>query len=252
MINLLVDFREKSFINELSKSANIVNEAVTPINIDGTEFICKVTNLEVGDFIIKDSEDTKFVIERKTYRDLSSSITDGRFRQQKARLDESVGDASKIVFVIEGGKSTNRMLPDSTISSSIINMIFRHNYKVICTANEDDTFKNIVLLVKKIAAQELDKSTSPVAPIKLISRGAKIKGNLMAIQLSAIPGVSFQTALCISSRYNSMKELIMAYDACEDEESRRALLRTVELTTTRKLGPALSKKIYEACCGIIT
>jgi ERCC4-type nuclease len=249
MINLIVDFREKGVINELSKISSIENDVDIPINVNGVEFVLKVTNLEVGDFFIKDSEDS-LLIERKTYQDLSSSIIDGRFRQQKARLDESIGDASKILFVLEGSNKRKGTLPQSTISSTVINLLFKHNYKVLCTENEVDTFTNLITIIKKMKDKEFHKNTVPVAPIKLISKSKKVADNLMAIQLSAIPGVSFKTALCICEKYKSMKELVAAYMSCIDEDARHDLLRDIAVSDKRKVGVALSKKIYQACYGI--
>jgi len=248
MINLIVDYRERAFIGRLSNYITITNEVDTQITIDGVEFVFRVTNLQVGDFVIEDCKDCKLVIERKTYGDLSSSITDGRFRQQKERLEESIGDVSKIVFVIEGDRKGKRTLPGTTISSAIINMVFKHGYKVLCTENEEDTFSSIMLLIKKLHLEEFDKGVQPVAPVKLVSRGSKITDNLMAIQLSAIPGVSFQTAMCIAKYYPTMKELVTAYNKC-DEEIGGNLLRDIIINEKRKIGTALSKKIHRACCG---
>lgn len=248
MLNLMVDYRERSFIKMLSNYTTVTNEVDTQITINGVEFVFRVTNLQVGDFVIEDCNDVKLVIERKTYGDLSSSITDGRFRQQKERLDESIGDASKIVFVIEGDRRGKRTLPGTTISSAIMNMVFKHGYKVLCTDNEEDTFSSMLLLIKKLHLKEFGKGVQPVAPVKLVSRGSKITDNLMAIQLSVIPGVSFQTAMCIAKSYPTMKELIMAYAEC-DEELRDNLLRDIMLNEKRKIGAALSKKIHRACCG---
>jgi len=238
----MVDFREKSFISQLSNFTDINNDKVV---VNGVEFNFIITNLEVGDFVIKEGDNVVLIVERKTVRDLCSSIKDGRFRQQKERLNESVDDESKIVFVIEGSKIGVNDLPRTTIDSTILNMVFRHNYKVLCTHDELDTFLTICLLVKKVQSGEFAIKMPLVAPVKLVSKGSKIGGNLMAIQLSAIPGVSYQTAMCISKEYNTMKDLIIAYSSCSNSEN---MLKDISITEKRKIGPALSKKIYQACC----
>jgi hypothetical protein len=83
----------------------------------------------------------------------------------------------------------------------------------------------------------------PVAPTKLISKGDKIKDNLFALQLSAIPGVSFSTALVVGQHYPTMKELIFAFETAVEPEK---ILSTIQLNEKRKLGTALSLKIYNA------
>ena len=116
---LLIDFREKDFINKLSEYCMIENDLPTTIKINNIELNFKICNLLVGDFIIQSESnisDTlnvghvsgqgtniiESIIERKSIRDLCSSIMDGRFREQKSRLLDSIGDASKICYIIEG------------------------------------------------------------------------------------------------------------------------------------------------------
>ena len=93
---LSVDYRERSFIAKLQEFVKdkIENNQLYSIKINNYNVDFKVLNLEVGDFIIDNSTttDIAFIIERKSIRDLSSSITDGRFRQQKERLLESIQD----------------------------------------------------------------------------------------------------------------------------------------------------------------
>lgn len=84
-MKLKVDYRE-SKLNDL---------------LNGEEY--DVENLSIGDIEISD-EATTFIIERKTWQDLSSSIKDTRFREQRSRLllwkNESINN--KIIYFIEG------------------------------------------------------------------------------------------------------------------------------------------------------
>ena len=58
-------------------------------------------NLEYGDFCIFNNEDPFIIIERKTLDDLSSSIIDGRYKEQKQKM-LSLVDRKKIYYIIEG------------------------------------------------------------------------------------------------------------------------------------------------------
>jgi crossover junction endonuclease MUS81 len=245
---LLIDFREKKIL-ELLKY-NKENECVTTTVGTNIHIKYKVVNLEIGDFVIKneDTNETILVVERKSVKDLCASIMDGRFRQQKERLLDSVGNCEKVLYIIEGNKKTvqpgiNRCI----IDSSIVNLVFRHKYKVLSTIDESDTLDNIALLYKKIEMNEFEEGAKAItAPIKLLSKKDKIKTNMMAIQLSAIPGVSFASALKISELYPNMKSLIDGYNNCENESNKMDLLSSIVVNGKRKIGRALSKKVYNA------
>ena len=133
---LLIDYREQDFINKLSEFCIIENEIVKAIKINGEEISIKITNLPIADFIITedihDNTTIKLAIERKSINDLYSSIIDGRFREQKSRLLDSLGDSNKICYLIEGSSSkliTTKKV--NMIRGSIVNLIFKHRYSVI-------------------------------------------------------------------------------------------------------------------------
>ena len=59
--------------------------------------------LDVGDIIIS-NHDCEFVLERKTWKDLSASICDGRWSEQQCRMNTEDGSEKKKLFgyIIEG------------------------------------------------------------------------------------------------------------------------------------------------------
>lgn len=252
---VLIDYREKSFINTLQTyyGNEIINENMFECNINNTIVKFKVSNLSIGDFIFKetlDDDQISLIIERKTIKDLCASITDGRFRQQKDRLLQSIGDSDKITFVLEGNKGGVKKgtLSDTIIDSSILNLLYKHKFKVIFTENEGDTFNNIILLYKKLLNNDFNISTKPAQPTKLLCKSDKIKENFIASQLSIIPGLSYSTAIIISKHYNTMKHLIDSYNNLDDITQKYKMLETIQINEKRKLGSAMSKKIYLALC----
>ncbi len=252
---LIIDYREKWFLSMLEETSGHKLQLDTPYEclVDKVHITCKAANLEVGDFMIQQTThetSTLCIIERKTVQDLCASITDGRFRQQKERMLESVLDPNKILYIIEGSKKVRGKgaLPATVIDGAIQNMVFKHNFKVLSTESHNDTFSNIVMLYKKFSAKEFEATSKTVAPTKLIAKGDKIIHNICALQLSAIPGVSYQTATEITKTYNTLKDLIDAYSSCETENLKEQLLASLQVTEKRKLGAALSKKIYNALC----
>lgn len=253
---LLIDYREKSFINILQQyfdNNELVHDTLLECNINNINIKFKITNLSIGDFLFGECETQEkitLIVERKTIKDLCASITDGRFRQQKERLLESTQDPDKITYILEGNKRGLKTgISHTIIDSSILNLLYRHKYKVICTENEQDTFNNIILLYKKLQSNEFDMITKPTAPTKVLSKGEKIKENILAAQLCIIPGVSYSTAIIISKVYTTMKNLIHSYNALEELELKYNMLSVIQITEKRKLGNALSKKIYQALCG---
>ena len=151
---LLIDYREQDFIDKLSSFCISENEIVKAIKINGEEISIKITNLPIADFIITedihDNTTIKLAIERKSINDLYSSIIDGRFREQKSRLLDSLGDPNKICYLIEGFSSKLITVKKiNMIRGSIVNLIFKHQYPVITTQDKLDTFNHILLLYKK-------------------------------------------------------------------------------------------------------
>ena len=62
----------------------------------------KVSQLDVGDIHYRINGKTVFIIERKTLEDLANSIKDGRFREQKIRLQKCLSQDINIIYLIEG------------------------------------------------------------------------------------------------------------------------------------------------------
>lgn len=240
---LHIDYRERFFINLLQDNTKqlLQHNIIYNININNVLINIIIRNLDIGDFIISENEifdGVKIIIERKTIQDLVSSIIDSRFREQKERLLDSIKDSSKILYIIEGKK-----IPTSiSINGAIQNLILKHNYKVLQTENEQDSFDNILLLYKKINNKDFDMCNQNVVSLNLKKKD-KINNNIFAHQLNTITGVSMKSALELSDKYKSMKNLISMYDELENELDKELLLYN---NPSCKIGKALSKKIYKA------
>ena len=224
-MNLEIDYREHKIL-DLIKNSSVVDN----INY-------KSMNFNVGDFIIRNENDIiEFIIERKSVTDVSASIIDGRWSQQRSRLLEFVGDASKIIYIIEGNKKTVKNLPQKTINSAILNLIFKHHYHVIFTLDHQDTLDNILLLYKKVKEQEFEKAVQKGKDFS-IKKADKINENIMVNMLSVIPGVSISIAKKINLVYPTFKDLIKA-----DKD----ILSEIQISDKRKLGKVLSLKIINS------
>jgi crossover junction endonuclease MUS81 len=230
---LEIDYRETAIIKMFNDSKNI-------------PYVVK--NLPVGDFIFKEdnSDSIHYIIERKNMNDLASSIVDGRFREQKQRLFDSVGTVEKIVYLIEGNKNLKKYgsIPKTTLDSSILNLIFKHQYKVVYTLNELDTYELLSSLYKKLISK--DYCTISNVPVKLIKKGDNTSQNVFVNMLSVIQGVSIQIAKKIQEKYTTLPDLIKEYNNLTDVTDKEKLLCEIRVTDKRKLGISLSKKIYNS------
>jgi len=234
-ILLEIDYREHDII-ELFKQVKDINY--------------KVCNLIIGDFIIKNEKgETLFVIERKSIKDLCASITDGRFKEQKNRLLESIQDPNKIVYIIEGKKSeafihgSSPGVSKKSINSSVLNLIFKHSYRVIFTESKQDTVDNLLLLCTKIKESKLNLSVNTNV-IKIIKKSDKINDNIFINMLSVIPGVSAKIAIKIHEKYDTLNLLLLAYNNLPNENDKKKMLSGILVSTNRKVGKATSEKIY--------
>jgi len=220
-------------------------------NINGVTVSFCIKRLDVGDFVFVERleeciDKPVLVIERKTISDLCSSIIDGRFRQQKDRLNDL---ACRVAYIIEGSKNIARGLSKTTIDGALVNLIFKHNYSVVTTQTEKDTLEHLVLLYKKIQSGDLTMTNAQQSlqvPPTQLSKKHKVTENIMALQLSIIPGVSYATALKIAKEYPNMNVLLSKYATLNDEKMRETLLVDIAISDKRRLGVALSKKIYYA------
>lgn len=233
MLHLEIDYRERDIITIFQENEH-------------SELIIKTCNLIVGDFLIKnENNDILFAIERKSFKDLCASIIDNRFRDQKERLLESINNPSKIIYILEGIKEPSQGISIQTINSAILNLLFKHNYKVIFTNSKQDTVNNILSLCNKLNNKDYQNQPTQLLPIKLVKKSDKLYSNIFINMLSVIPGVSINTASKIQKIYNTMHNLIYEYNNISDE-LRENMLSNIEITPKRKLGNALSKKIFNA------
>lgn len=225
---------------------NRENKIINLLDIEEKSKFC-VKQLPLGDIVFRNFNDVILLIERKTWTDLLSSIKDGRFRQQKQRIDECLS-CDNVLYIIEGNKNCIKNNDKRTVDGAILNLLYKHKYKVLFTMNESDTLDSILTIYKKLVNNEFDSEIKQEAPIKLLSKGDKIKDNLFAAQLSVIPNVSWNIALKISEKYSNMKELINTYDKLETVKEKSRLLSDIQITEKRKLGNALSNKIFCYLC----
>ena len=117
-VSIIIDNRESKIYSgiierDLDKYSNLIT--------------IEKQQLEIGDIHIK-YMDLIFIYERKTIKDLLSSIKDGRYKEQKARLlSFKDSHSSNINYIIEGDSitATKNSSNQKVLTSVYLNSIYR-------------------------------------------------------------------------------------------------------------------------------
>ena len=274
MFNLQIDTRETLLKNYFTDKYN--NKYQTNISIE-------IKQLDLGDIIILKENQPIMIIERKTICDLCSSIRDGRHKEQKLRLINSY-NPNIIFYLIEGSitQEVNKIKKYSNdekmVYGSMINCLVRDNIKIIKTENIQETIKYIEYIISKLVKQpeiftknlnqvststnqstitnnslNLNSNTDSITADYLTTIKTKKKDNMTPemcylFQLCQIPGVSSNSAKVISTKYPNMTSLINEYNNTLELNDKELMLCELKMTSqtgkVRKLGPVLSKRIY--------
>ena len=254
-VKVYIDYREKYIKEYFEKNREY-------------DSIVSVKNLEIGDVVILVNDEPAILIERKTIKDLASSIQDGRLREQKYRITGSKYPHKNVIFLIEGDldEKIYGRIDKRTLQGSIINTMLRDDYKVYRTKDPKDTVFFLSRLIAKIMNDQgklLDLTQSmtplnlpPPQPKKeyseLVSLSKKSQltpQTFNKVILLQISGVSIRHVNEIQKHFPTIKDLILKYESIESEDKREDLLSDINLETTtgkkRKLGFIMSKRIYD-------
>jgi ERCC4-type nuclease len=136
---ILIDDREKNVIPFFK------------INACGINY--KVTRVTIGDYAVLYRDKILFIIERKTWADLASSIKDGRKNNVKKMIKARNDTNCILIYLIEGNpipsdKSKYGRIPYKNLRSHLDHLIFRDNIHIIHSKDMDHTSRRIYELVR--------------------------------------------------------------------------------------------------------
>ena len=112
--------------------------------------------LEFGDFLIKLGDDPKVLLERKTWADLSGSISDGRVDEQIEGLVSKRDTLGiRVGFILEGiafpnPKTKLRKTPYGNLQAKMRHMYLRHNVPYFQTKDHAGTTLFLVQMARDI------------------------------------------------------------------------------------------------------
>jgi len=114
----------------------------------------EIKKLDIGDIIISSSKhpDKSLIIERKCMTDMISSIKDGRYKEQKIRLQAERSNLNTIIcYLLEGLVNDLRKPNDKTLLyGSIISSIFRDTIPIIRTTSLQETLDILIRLYERM------------------------------------------------------------------------------------------------------
>lgn len=211
-------------------------------------------NLEVGDFVYEINNLPVLVIERKTLDDLSMSIKDGRWRNQKINLLENY-HRKTIFFIIEGNwnfKYEDHVysgLHKKMIMGSLMNCMIRDDIKMFFTQDISETKYLLIYLIDK-----LEKDYDKLGLLKLEIENKKSnlqihkeKSTKLSQEkffkncLLQIPGISSISSESIISHYPSY---LIFYESLKDLSDEKRINKLSEITCGEKKRK-LSKTVIE-------
>ena len=155
MYTLKVDVREKDLIKlipALVKDDGLINK----LNI-------QIVSLDIGDFILENNINEELIIfERKSVKDLASSIQDGRYNEQSLRLNSTMVHNHNIMYIIEGSIDKYYNKYSRITKEALYSAIFSLNYyKGFSVLRSDNVLETGTLIVKIIKKMLRDTSKQP-------------------------------------------------------------------------------------------
>ncbi len=199
------------------------------------------TVLDVGDIhIVQENPPFVLVFERKTLSDLAASIKDGRYKEQKLRMN-AYTPAHRITYMVEGGDcfslGDHAGLQTSVFAGMYVHTMYRDGMHVMYPRNMQETANWIMLVAKKCAANPTkfvtDTTTDYVATCKVKTK--KISNitphTCYIMQLCQIPGISHRIAQEIASVYPNLRTLLNVVD--DDQANKK--LHAIPLLGKKKI-----------------
>lgn len=198
-----IDCREKDLI----QCCSLLNK--------NNDISLNVIQLHLGDLIINN----KIIIERKTLTDLAASIKDGRYREQSFRLQKSIEEGYKVIYMIEGNIDLYiGSLPKDTLTRTFYSLMNK-GFNVFLTKNVKETAYFILQFSEKInsslPSSNINENISTEINYENIEgvihkqKNTNLtRDNISIFMLSQLPGISSITATIIMEKYKHISNLI--------------------------------------------
>ena len=253
-----IDYREKELEKLILNYKNNNNKY--------ENIIIKNENLHLGDIILCDNDENEVVIiERKTLKDLASSICDGRYKDQSKRLDSYNIHNHNIYYLIEGNISnfkpftkTRNIITSDILLSTFTSISNIKGFSLYKSENLEESSRWILQMMFKINKEKYnnyfknnsktDTSNNIIQNTDYIPLINKKKSNNITVKnidiiiLSQIPKVSTITAKTIINEYETLCNLI---DNMKINKDALSHIKTFNNNKYRKISKSCIENIYK-------
>lgn len=214
-------------------------------------------NLDIGDIQIiyldiNKVEHNLVTIERKTYDDLSTSIKDGRYKEQKNRILNSISNNTRKIYILEGNKN-NFKLSNNVLDGTIINTIVRDNIHIFISKNISTTIDFISNIIKNIDKykENIIYNKNNIETNNVLINTSK-KSNMSSEtcfinMLSGIPGISKKTSCSFINKYKNINGMFEHFyvNLSNKKELIISDLENMKVADNkRKLGNKNAERVY--------
>ena len=206
---LLIDKRE----NAVYKSGIFKRLLQSQFNTLNVSIVLK--QLTTSDFAITYKDNILLLIERKTWKDLSSTFKDKKRRFNYKKMIEEKDKSSSciiIAYLIEGSFKTNRKskigrIPLSSLNSHLDHLMLEHNIHILKSRDKEDTAYRILELMKNILT--MHKNKNPIREIDNSEANSELKSNeYMGGALKSLTANKFATDDTIMAElWSSVKQI---------------------------------------------
>lgn len=217
-MNIIIDDRERAVIPFFDTIKNIKNK-----------ISYKISRINYGDYSINYNENIIFIIERKTWKDLSQSIRDGRKDNINKLIELREKTNCHIFYLIEGNplpKSTKKFCRISykSLRSHLDHIMIRDNIHIIHSKNQENTVERIYELINNylsikpnpLLKYDIKKGGSEDNEIKeipienILKRKVEISDISVIYKIwSCVPGITEKTACLFIKNNFHISDLIL-------------------------------------------
>lgn len=197
--------------------------------------VVKIEPLHLGDIMISN----KILIERKQWSDLACSITDGRYKEQSARLLSAKEEGYIVYYFLEGNLDLYkpRGISKDTLRSCVYSLTYDKQFFVVMPKSPRESAEYILKFHQKQQTTNTPITTNTILSKKKNSQITK--ENISELMLCQIPGISTTTSRALLSKFESIQQII-----CELNENERLFEEFTYLKDNKS--KKLNKNIVDA------
>jgi ERCC4-type nuclease len=183
------------------------------------------------------------LVERKEVNDFQASMLDGRYREQRTRMQGYAAEhGAQILYILEGDLATIRTFTKETAWKWLIRLQFVHKIQVFQTRDAKETAEYLKTLASKWQEDQAEfrdgKTTAYETTLKQHTKGEQRDDpRIFAISvLTCCKGISPATAEAILKGCGG--SLTAVWSATE------AQIAALQATEKSRVGPAKAKKLW--------